>query len=183
MNVRYPAAVHRTAAAGFTLVELLIVMAVVGVILSIAVVAYRHARIVGHEAVALTTLRTINEAQFSYKQTCGNQRYAPTLANLGVAPPGSDSAFLSPDLTVGDPLRKSGYLYQLSGTEVTDIGQTCTGVNPLETYKLTADPIAPGVDGDHFYGTNTDRFIYQDIETFAGNMPETGSPGHGSEIK
>lgn len=181
--MRYPAAVHRAPAGGFTLVELLIVVAIVGIVLSVAFVAYRHARIVGHEAVALTTLRTINEAQFSYKQTCGNQRYAPTLANLGVAPPGSDSAFLSPDLTASDPLRKSGYAYALTGTEATDLSQTCTGVTPLETYRLTADPMVPGLDGQHFYGTNTDRYIYQDVETFTGNMPETGAPGHGVEIK
>lgn len=181
--MRYPAAVHRRPARGFTLIELLIVMAVVGVILSIAFVTYRHARIVGHEAVAVTTLRAINDAQFSYKQTCGNQRYAPTLVSLGVAPPGADAGFLSPDLTVSDPLRKSGYTYALTGTEVTDLGQTCTGVTALETYRLTADPVMPGLDGEHFYGTNTDRVIYKDAETFSANMPEAGPPSHGAEIK
>ena len=43
--------------------------------------------------------------------------------------------------------------------------------------------MAPGVSGSLFFGTNTDRVVYSDTSTFAGNMPETGPPGHGSEVK
>ena len=64
-------------------------------------------------------------------QACGNQAYAPTLVSLGTPPPGSDSAFLSPDLTQSDPLQKSGYVIQLGGTVKTDEVPTCNGVVPL----------------------------------------------------
>ena len=33
------------------------------------------------------------------------------------------------------------------------------------------------------FGTNADRVIYADTATFAGNMPERGAPGHGTEVK
>jgi hypothetical protein len=39
------------------------------------------------------------------------------------------------------------------------------------------------VSGIQFFGTNTDRVVYSDSATFAGNMPETGAPGHGVEVK
>jgi hypothetical protein len=54
---------------------------------------------------------------------------------------------------------------------------------PLSGYQITADPAIPGTTGTHFYGTNGDRVIYGDLETFQDKMPETGPPGHGAEIK
>ncbi|MGH9372142.1 MAG: hypothetical protein ACRD15_11485, partial [Vicinamibacterales bacterium] len=88
---------------------------------------------------------------------------------------------LSPDLAVSDPLQKSGYAFQMTGTEATEGAQTCTGGAPLERYRLTADPLNPG--SARFFGTNTDRVIYADVASFAADMPETGAPGHGAEIR
>jgi prepilin-type N-terminal cleavage/methylation domain-containing protein len=168
---------------GFTLVELLIVMSIVGILLSISIAGYRHARIRGAEAAAVAALDTINRAQFAYMQTCGRQHYAPTLASLGVPPPGTDSPYLSPDLTQGEEVVKSGYLLKMSGTAVEEGRETCTGVTPVSSYQATADPTAPGDTGIRFFGTNTDRAIYADTTTFAGNMPETGAPKHGTELQ
>jgi len=167
---------------GFTLVELLIVIAIVGVISALAMVGYRYARISGSEASAVAGLVAINQAQFVFSQTCGDQRYSPTLAGLGAPAPSTGQAFLSPDMTV-DPLVKSGYLYVMSGTAALDARPACNGVIPVTTYKVTADPTMPGVAGLRFFATNTDRVIYADTATFTENMPETGAPGHGSEVK
>jgi type IV pilus assembly protein PilA len=164
-------------------VELLIVFAIIGVLLSMAFAGYRHARIRGGEASAVATLEAVNQAQFAYMQTCGDQHYAPTLVSLGVPVPGTGASYLSPDLTQSDPLIKSGYLIQMGGTEAAEPAvTTCTGVTPLTGYYVTADPTAPGVTGRHFFGTNTDRAIYEGTETFTGRMPEQGAPGHGSEL-
>ena len=55
---------------------------------------------------------------------------------------------------------------------------------PAEGYAATADPVNPGVTGVHFYGVNADRIIYLDEQqTFTGNLPESGAPTHGGEIK
>lgn len=170
-------------AAGFTIVEILIVMALLGIVSSLAVIGTRHARVKSAETAALGALRTINQAQFAYMQVCGKQSYAPTLVSLGTAPPGSDSAFLSPDLTQSDPLQKSGYVFQMGGTANPDAGTTCTGVVPLSSYFLTADPLTPGHRGTRSFGTNSDRVIYGDVATYMDNMPESGAPGHGVEIR
>jgi prepilin-type N-terminal cleavage/methylation domain-containing protein len=170
-------------ARGFTLIELLIVLAILAVVLSAAMIGFRAARVRGTEAAAVMALREINQAQFVYRQTCGRNNYAPTLVSLATPPPGSDVGFLSPDLTQADPLQKSGYLIQMSGTAMLDVEPTCTGVAPVSGYRLTADPLAPGISGIRYFGTNGDRVIYADTVSYADNMPETGAPGHGGEIK
>jgi type IV pilus assembly protein PilA len=171
---------------GFTLIEILIVLAIVGVLASIAVAGYRSARIRGSESSAITTLDSINKAQFAYAQTCGNQRFAPTLMSLGVPVPGSGAPFLSPDLSRSDPLVKSGYLIQMSATEPdeeTDTRRSCTDAPLVPAYQVTADPLNPGTSGTRYFGTNRERIIFEDQATFTGNMPETGLPVHGREIK
>jgi hypothetical protein len=153
------------------------------VILSISVAGYRHARIRGGEAAAIAALEAINQAQFAFMQTCGRQRFAPSLTSLGTAPPGG-APFLSPDLTQADQVSKSGYGLQMSGTAVEEPGlqPTCTGVTPVIAYQATADPLSPGISGIRYFRTNSDRGLYEDTTTFAGNMPETGAPGHGREL-
>lgn len=170
-------------AAGFTLVELLIVVAIVGVLASVSMALYRNARIRAGESIAIATLGTINQAQFAFAQICGNQRYAPSLAALAAPMPSSGQPFVSPDLGI-DPLVKGGYQFVMAGTAVTDPVQTCTGQTPIESYRVTADPTRPGLSGNRFFATNTDRVLYEDAEkTFATDMPEKGPPSHGAELK
>jgi type IV pilus assembly protein PilA len=172
----------RPGAQGFTLVELLMVIAIVGLLAAIAMAGYRHARVTGSEASAIATLHTINQAQFAFSQTCGNQRYSPTLAGLGVPSPTSGQSFISADITA-DPLIKSGYLFQMTGTEALDAAPTCNGLTPVSSYKVTADPTMPGISGIRSFATNTDRAVFADTVTFAEDMAERGAPGHGAEIK
>ena len=162
-------------AGGFTLIELLIVVAIVGILASVGMAVYRHARVRGAEVAAIAALTAINQAQLAFAQACGNQRYAPTLVSLGLPMPSTGHAFLSPDLTLSDPLLQGGYQYVMTGTEVTDTGLTCTQQTPIASYVLTADPIRPGLSGTRWYGTNTDRVVFEDTTTFVGNMPETAA--------
>ena len=173
----------RRAESGFTLLELLVVLAIVALLASMAMVGTRYARVRSSEASAISTLNTINRGQFMFMQSCGKQRYAPTLQALASPAPGDEHGFISPDLGAPEALQKSGYLFTMSGTAATEGDQTCTGAVPLDRYRLTADPLNVGISGTHFYGTNTDRVIYEDLATFQSDMPETGAPGHGTEIK
>ena len=167
---------------GFTLVELLIVFAIVCVLTSLAAAGYRHFRAKAGEAVAVAGLQTINQAQFAFAQTCGNQRYSPTLTGLGTPIPTTGRAFISPDMAA-DPVVKNGYQFVLAATPTPDGPTACNGITTVPAYQVTADPTSQGVSGINFFATNTDRVVYADSATYAGNMPETGAPGHGVEVK
>ena len=168
---------------GFTLIELLIVITILGILLSLAVASYRHARIRGSETAAIAALTAISQAQYAYSATCGHDYYAPHLTSLGKPNPGTQVAYLSPDMTASDEITKSGYVIRMSGTEVTEPVQTCTGETPLTGFQATADPVTPGVSGLRFFGSNADLVVYENLETFYGRMPEQGPPPLGQETK
>jgi type IV pilus assembly protein PilA len=133
---------------GFTLIELLLVMLILGILLTISLANYKQARLRGAEASAIGSLSAINQAQFAYMHTCGNQKFAPRLPSLGKNNPGTNAPYLSPDLTGGEEVVKSGYKILMEGTEVTEPLQTCTGDIPVEAYHITADPVRPGSTGN-----------------------------------
>jgi type II secretory pathway pseudopilin PulG len=159
------------------------VLLIVGILLTIAAANYRQARIRGSETSAIGALTAINNAQFAYKQTCGNQKFAPSLTALGKPNPATSAAYLSPDLTESDEVVKSGYRIVMEGTEVAEPMLTCTGDTPLHSYHATADPVTPGTTGVRFFGTNVDLVIYEHQETLTGKMPDSGAPQIGQEVR
>jgi type IV pilus assembly protein PilA len=168
---------------GFTLIELMIVMAIIGIILAIAFATYRNMQAKGNEASAIASLRSIVAAEWQFAQTCGSQKYATTLSALGQPIPATGHAFLSPDLTGGDQVEKSGYLFKITAKPLDGVAQACNGTPVADGYAATADPAKPGISGDRFFAVNADRILYEDTETFTEKMPETGNPGKGTEIK
>ena len=174
-------AIHRQS--GFTLVELLIVLSIIGLLGATSMAIYRSARVRADETAAIAAMQAITHAQFAYAELCGKSKYAPSLVALTTPMPTTSQPFLSPDFGM-DPLVKSGYTFTLGGTIVPDAAlRTCTDATPLETYQVTADPERPGLSGTRYFATNTDRVLYEDTETFTGNMPESGPPPHGTEMK
>ncbi len=157
--------------------ELLIVVSVIGILASIAVPGMLRARQTSSEASAIGSLRAIISAQATYASVCGNGFYAPTLVNLGTAPPGG-LTFLSPDLSASDPIVKSGYTIAMGGTSAPSAPESCNGLAPGATtsgYWATADPVAGA--GTRFFGTNTMSTLWQHTASLA--MTDEGPPGAG----
>ena len=71
---------------GFSLIELLIVVVVIGIIAAIAIPNLLAARRAANEGSAQSTVRTLHSAQVTYAATNGNGSYADTMAKLGPAP-------------------------------------------------------------------------------------------------
>jgi prepilin-type N-terminal cleavage/methylation domain-containing protein len=175
---------RRAGEAGFTLIELMIVIAVIAILLSVAFAQYRRTRTAADEAVVVATLRTIGRAQAQFALTCGNQKFSSSLAGLGQPVPTTGVAFLSPDLTSGDLVEKAGYQLNFVAKPIQDAPPACNGATVAEGYAVTADPLGPELTGRVFFAINADRVVYEDeAQTFTGNMPESGAPGHGSEVK
>jgi type IV pilus assembly protein PilA len=100
---------------GFSLIELLIVIAIILVIVTIAVPQYNKQMMSAHETAAIQAIQTIHAVETQYYSQFG--RYAVSLAELG--PPASGAAnaaaadLISKDLTEG---KKSGYVFTVAAT-------------------------------------------------------------------
>ena len=123
---------NRTNSRGFSLIELLIVIAIILIIITIAAPKFTRASMYAKETAAIVAIKTIHTGQQQYMSQFG--RYATTLAELG--PPASGgptiaAADLIPtDLALGE---KQGYKFTLNGGPA--------------GYTVSAVPVAYNVTG------------------------------------
>jgi len=126
---------------GFSLIELLIVIAIILVIITIAVPKYQKAQIFVRETAAMKAIQTIHTVQVQYQSQYG--RFATSLAELGPPPSGADSPagsnLIQNDLASGV---KGGYKFTIS---------------PIPGgYTINANPVVYGSDGNRtFYSDQT----------------------------
>ena len=117
---------------GFSLIELLIVVAIILIIAAIAIPNLLRARMAANESSAVSSLRTINTGEITYQSTYPTVGFAPALTNLGgglgvACVPSSTTACLIDSVLSnnGNPANsgKSGYFF------TTGIGTVSAGIN------------------------------------------------------
>jgi prepilin-type N-terminal cleavage/methylation domain-containing protein len=136
---------------GFSLIELLIVVAIILIIAAIAIPNLLRAKIAANEASAVGSLRTINTTAVEYSTTYGG--YPTTLVSLGGPAGGtatSSSAELIDAVLAGGS--KSGYSFSYT------TGATDTNGNIL-AYTLTAVPTSAGTTGQRDFFTDQSGVI------------------------
>ena len=122
---------------GFSLIELLIVVAIILIIAAIAIPNLLRSRMAANEASAVGSLRTINTAAVTYSSTYPSVGYPASLAALGTSGTASSSSADLVDnvLSAGT---KSGYGFTFTAGSGT----------PSTGYSVAADAVAQGGSRD-----------------------------------
>ncbi len=127
---------------GFSLIELLIVVAIILVIAAIAIPNMLRAKISANEASAISSIRAINTAQVTYAVTYPEAGYADDLSKLGAPTSGQVTSAHAGllDWVLGcsaQPCPKSGYNFNIVNA---------TG-SPISSYGVTGTPMVVGSSG------------------------------------
>jgi general secretion pathway protein G len=137
--------------AGFTLIELMIVIAIIGILIGAAVYGWRAAQKAGNEAATLQNLKTIAAVQIQYYNAHG--RTFGTFDQL-VKEQMLSSKF------AGNPPIADGYVLTLKVTPKTATSTT--------SYTLNADPQDTGSGTNHFFIDSTDSSVHVNQTQAAG---------------
>jgi type IV pilus assembly protein PilA len=135
---------------GFSLIELLIVVAIILVIAAIAVPSFLRSRMAANESAAVGALRTLNTAQVSYNSAYPTVGFASTLgalAGTSCSPPTSSGACLIDTALAGGV--KNGYTFALSNV---------TGT-PSSTYNFIATPVLWNYSGIRYFCSFGDAVV------------------------
>ena len=151
---------------GFSLIELLIVVAIILIIAAIAIPNLLRSKMAANEASAVGSLRSINTACVSYSTTYG--QFPDTLVKLGppAAPPATAAAADLIDSVLASGV-KSGYTFTFNAPGTTAGGAVGT------TYDVNANPTTAGVTGQRHFFTNQTGVIRADT---AGAATMTSTP-------
>jgi type IV pilus assembly protein PilA len=139
---------YRSSAQGFSLIELLVVVAVILIIAAIAIPNFIQSKERANESAAVQNLRSITTANVIYSTTYADG-YSPNLSDLGgtsgtISP--TSAELIDTILATG---QKSGYTFQYAVTTTDSLG------NPTG-YTANADPITQNITGmRHFYTDQT----------------------------
>ena len=139
---------------GFSLIELLIVVAIIGIIAAIAIPNLLKSRQAANEAAAISAVRTVGTAQATYQSTTGNGAFSSTLSALQTV------NLIDPVLSTGS---KSGYNFTLP-----EVIAPSTGV--LAQFAAQADPITKSgasQTGTRVFGITEDGVMRGEVGTTA----------------
>jgi type IV pilus assembly protein PilA len=129
---------------GFSLIELLIVVAIILIIAAIAIPNLLRSRMAANEASAVSAVRAITTAEHAYFQAYPDVGFTCTISNLG--PPANGQPYSTTGAGILDAVvatgTKSGYSFGLSN---------CTGTVVISSYTSVAQPVVVGGTGQRAF--------------------------------
>ena len=146
-----------TPSRGFSLIELLIVVAIILIIAAIAIPNLLRARIAANESSAVNAIRNINTAEFAYNTAYPTVGYAPALSNLGGLAPCTptslqacliDNTLATASIGTGS---KSGYVFAATGLTPAGTGFT--------SFVSATSPVSYNISGVRNFCSTEDGVI------------------------
>ena len=146
---------------GFSLIELLIVVAIILVIAAMAIPSFMRSKIAANQASAVGSLRSLNTACIAYSTSYS--QFPGALSNLG--PVGSNGTASSTSADLIDSVlaagTKSGYTFVY----------TAGSLN--QSYTITATPITTATTGQNMYFTDQSGVIRVDTSGSGASSAST----------
>jgi prepilin-type N-terminal cleavage/methylation domain-containing protein len=160
---------------GFSLIELLVALAIISVLAAIGVPGLLRARVAGNEASAIASLKLTSVSQVTYAASCGGGGFAPSYLVLGTPPSSGTEEFISRDLGQSATPQKSGYDFALTPRTGARAGPSdCNGTVTTTTWYATGVPTSYAT-GNRGFAVDTNNSIWQDTSGAAPATPFTVS--------
>jgi len=160
---RVPPASHQR---GFSLIELLIVIAIILVIAGLAIPSFLRSKMRANEAAVVGALRSVTTANETYRSTYA-QGYAPTLASLAPPPSGTPASATAADLL--DPTlaggTRNGYNFLYNPIDTDGNGQ-------FDQYTVNANPVQVGSSGEKYFYVDHTNVVRENL----GGPADANSP-------
>ncbi len=152
---------------GFSLIELLIVVAIILIIAGIAIPNLLKARISANESSAVGSVRALTTANIQYFVQCPAKGFAASLSNLG---PGDGSCAA---ITAIDEILASG---TKSGYFITYTPGAPNAAGLISTYTILATPITVSVTGQRAFCSSQDGVIHYNQTGTTCDATPAGDP-------
>jgi len=142
---------------GFSLIELLVVVAVLLIIAGLAIPSFLRSKMRANEAAVVGALRSVATAEVNYQTTYG-RGYSLDLSSLAPPPAGTPPNATAADLI--DPIlatgSRNGYTFTYTPIDTDGDGQ-------FDQYRVNANPVQVGRSGDKYFYVDQTNVVRENL--------------------